>query len=84
MQKRIMLGGLLTAMAVQGLAFTNDICLPSQMYFLAGERNEIFVKPFLKRWRPYDDFVRFSISDRPQTAFLRRLSSVTTATNSRR
>ena len=81
MQKRFVLGGLLTAMAVQGLAFTNDICLPSQMYFLAGERNEIFVKPFLKRWRPYDDFVRFSVSDRSQTAFLRRLSSVTTVTN---
>jgi hypothetical protein len=41
--------------------FVNDICLPSKMWMLQGEQNDIFVQPFLKRWRPYNDFVRFSL-----------------------
>jgi len=61
--------------------FTNDIALPSQLYMLKGVRNEVFVHPFLKRWRPYDDFVRFELKGGDRTAFLRRLSSVATVTN---
>lgn len=40
--------------------FTNDICLPSKLYLLSGTQNDIFVEPLVKRWRPYDDVVRFS------------------------
>ena len=61
-------------------AFVNDITLPSCLYMLRGVRNEVFVRPFLKRWRPYDDFVRFDTKGGP-SAFLRRLSAVATVTN---
>ena len=40
--------------------FTNDISLPSKQYMLVGVQNDLFVQAFLKRWRPYTDFVRFS------------------------
>ena len=60
--------------------FVNDICLPSKLYMLSDARNEMFVKAFLKRWRPYNDFVRFEMSA-PGNAFLRRLSAVATVTN---
>lgn len=60
--------------------FTNDICLASELYMLKGERNEIFVHSFLKRWRPYDDFVRFDVPGQ-RNVFLRRLASVATVTN---
>lgn len=39
--------------------FTNDICLPSKLYMLSGVENNIFVEPLIKRWRPYNDIVRF-------------------------
>lgn len=54
--------------------FVNDICLPSTLYLLSETQNDIFVQPFLKRWRPYDDFVRFSLNNR--LPFLRRFSTV--------
>ena len=54
--------------------FVNDICMPSTLWMLAGTQNDLFVQPMLKRWRPYDDFVRFSLSQ--QAPFLRRLSAV--------
>ncbi|MCQ2402116.1 MAG: hypothetical protein MJ202_00095 [Lentisphaeria bacterium] len=56
--------------------FVNDICLPSKLYMLTETPNDIFVEPFLKRWRPYDDFVRFSVQG--GAAFSRRLSMVAT------
>lgn len=61
-------------------SFTNDIALPSRMYMLSGERNEMFVKPIIKRWRPYDDFVRFSLPY-GRGKFLRHLSHVATLDN---
>ena len=57
--------------------FVNDICLPSKLWMLQGERNDIFVQPFLKRWRPYNDFVRFSIP-RNSGKLMRALSHVAT------
>lgn len=59
--------------------FVNDICLPSSLYMLSDTQNDIFVKPFIKRWRPYNDFVRFS-SDGKKQPFLRRLSRVASIT----
>ncbi|MFC4677029.1 hypothetical protein [Dysgonomonas termitidis] len=41
-------------------AFSNDICLPSKLYMLSHVQNNIFVEPLIKRWRPYNDVVRFS------------------------
>ena len=71
--------GLLAATLGTGLtaeaAFRNDICLPAKLWMLDGVQNEIYVQPFLKRWRPYDDFVRFSMGNRP---FFRRLGHVAT------
>lgn len=52
--------------------FVNDICLPAKLYMLSGVENNIFVEPLIKRWRPYDDVVRFSGS----AAFQRRLQRV--------
>ena len=40
--------------------FSNDISLPAKQYMMAGVQNDMFVQTFLKRWRPYNDFVRFS------------------------
>ena len=40
------------------LTLSNDICIPSRLYMLADTENDIFVKPFLKRWFPYEYFVR--------------------------
>lgn len=56
-------------------AFVNDICLPSSLYLLSDVQNDIFVQPFLKRWRPYNDFVRFGMT-RKEDVFMRRLSHV--------
>lgn len=36
----------------------NDIAYPSHTYFLDSVSNEINFQSFLKRWKPYDDFVR--------------------------
>lgn len=52
--------------------FVNDICLPSKLYMLSGVQNDIFVEPLVKRWRPYDDVVRFSGTAK----FQRRLQRV--------
>lgn len=41
-------------------AFKNDICVPSKLYMLSGVENRVYVEAILKRWRPYNDFVRFS------------------------
>ncbi len=56
--------------------FVNDICLPSKLWLLSDTQNDLFVQPFLKRWRPYDDFVRFSLNTGGRDAFARRLSHV--------
>lgn len=56
----------------QSKVFTNDICLPSTLYMLSGTQNDIFVEPLIKRWRPYNDVVRFSGS----AEYSRRLQRV--------
>jgi hypothetical protein len=50
----------LGCLLAQNEPFRNDICLPSKQYMLSGVQNDMFIQTFLKRWRPYDDFVRFS------------------------
>ena len=58
-------------------AFVNDICLPSSLYLLSDVQNDLFVQPFIKRWRPYDDYVRFSMNKK-YGKFMRHLSTVVT------
>lgn len=58
--------------------FVNDICLPSNLWLLSDTANDLFVQPFIKRWRPYDDYVRFSLKGMSKDAFSRRLSHVAT------
>jgi len=57
--------------------FTNDICLPSKLYMLSDTQNDIFVEPLIKRWRPYNDVVRFSGS----AEYSRRLQRVASISN---
>lgn len=57
--------------------FVNDICLPSSLYLLSDTQNDLFVQPFIKRWRPYDDYVRFSMNKK-YGKFMRHLSTVVT------
>ncbi len=57
--------------------FENDICLPSKLYFLTGVQNDIFIEPLIKRWRPYNDVVRFSGTAKFQRR-LERVASVST------
>lgn len=45
---------------VAPMTFQNDMCIPSKLYMLSGVQNDIFVEPLIKRWRPYNDVVRFS------------------------
>ena len=47
------------SLSAQNERFTNDICLPSKHYLLSGVQNDFFIQSFIKRWRPYNDFVRF-------------------------
>jgi hypothetical protein len=58
--------------AVSLRIFRNDICLPSTLYMLNGVQNNVFVEPLIKRWRPYNDVVRFSGT----AQFQRRLERV--------
>ncbi len=69
----ILLGAFLP-MAAQSTP--NDICLPQKLYLLEGVPLDIHTQPMLRRWRPYDDFVRFS-GDKG-VRFQRRLSQVAT------
>ena len=46
--------------SAQNKVFINDICLPSKQYLLSGVQNNFYSQTFIKRWRPYNDFVRFS------------------------
>ncbi|MFR9649312.1 MAG: SGNH/GDSL hydrolase family protein [Rikenellaceae bacterium] len=49
-------------MPTVGLAsepFVNDITLPSKHYMMEGVENRLYSQTFLKRWRPYNDFVRY-------------------------
>lgn len=38
----------------------NDIVIPKYLYLLSGTENNLFIEPFIKRWRPETDFVRFA------------------------
>lgn len=74
-------GGLLcvlvAVLASELSAWTNDICMPSALWMLDGVPNEVYVHPILKRWCPYDDFVRFEFKD-GKGSFSRRLNRVAT------
>jgi len=66
-----LLMGFATAIS-QNCRFDNDICIPNQLYMLKGVQNNIFVQPLIKRWRPYNNVVRFSGS----VNYSRRLQGV--------
>ena len=57
--------------------FKNDICIPGKLYMLSDIRNDVFVEALIKRWRPYNDFVRFS-GDCVYSRKLNRVASVDT------
>lgn len=57
--------------------FVNDICLPRTLYMLNQTQNDVFVEPLIKRWRPYNDVVRFAGT----TAYSRRLQRVASIAN---
>ncbi len=57
--------------------FINDICLPGELFVLEGVQNNIFVQPLIKRWRPYNDVVRFSGS----VDYSRKLEGVASIVN---
>ena len=75
-RSNIAVAALAVLCAAAAYGFVNDICLPSQLWMLPETQNNVFVQPLIKRWRPYNDFVRFS-ADR-QCHFLRRLNRVAT------
>ena len=58
-------------------AFKNDIIIPAQFYMLAGVQNDLFVEPFIKRWKPFDEVVRFGGNGN----YLRRLERVASIKN---
>ncbi|MDP4201156.1 MAG: hypothetical protein Q8861_00550 [Bacteroidota bacterium] len=60
--------------------FRNDICLPSTLYMLDGVQNNVFVEPLIKRWRPYNDVVRFSGTVKFQRR-LERVASISSPQN---
>lgn len=60
--------------------FRNDICIPGKLYMLSDVRNDIFVEALIKRWRPYDDYVRFS-GDCIFSRKLDRMASIDTPKN---
>lgn len=39
---------------------TNDIAMPAKLYMLSAIQNNLFIEPIIKRWRPYNESVRFS------------------------
>ncbi len=41
-------------------ADANEVCLPAYLYMLSDTRNDMFVEPFVKRWKPYDYSVVFN------------------------
>lgn len=61
-----------TDLTGKNCSFENDICLPSKLYMLSGVQNDVFIQPLLKRWRPYNDVVRFTGS----ATYSRRLQGV--------
>jgi len=63
------------SMQIMAQSFRNEICLPEYLYVLEGQPCDLFTQPILKRWRPYDDHVRFEAKG---VTFARRLSTVAT------
>ena len=57
-------------------SFRNKLAMPSKMYVLQGIDNNLFFKPIVMRWRPNDDYVRFSLKDK--TKLEKHLSTVAT------
>lgn len=44
--------------AAQNCCFRNNITYPQSTYIMTGVDNEIFFQPILKRWRPYNYYLR--------------------------
>lgn len=53
---------------------TNDLAIPSELYMLEGTTTDLYTEAFLRRWNPYEFFVRADGDCR----FERRLPRVTT------
>jgi hypothetical protein len=47
-------------------SFKNDICLAAKLYMLSEVQNNVFIEPLIKRWKPYNDVLRFSGTARYQ------------------
>lgn len=60
--------------SAQTAGFRNEISMPGKVYMLSGVDNTLFMEPIVKRWRPYDDIVRFS----GDAAYTRRTSRYVT------
>lgn len=73
----ILIGLLMTFHNSLAQSFKNDICFPSEIYLLDSVQNNIFIQPFLKRWRPDNNFVRFS----GNIPFLKRVEKMATINN---
>lgn len=54
--------------------FRNELTIPSRLYMLSDTRNDIFYEPIIKRWRPYEWFVR--IESEKEIKFGRKLERV--------
>lgn len=60
--------------SAQTAGFRNEISVPSKVYMLSDVDNTLFIEPIMKRWRLYDDIVRFS----GDAAYTRRTSRYVT------
>lgn len=60
--------------SAQTTGFRNEISVPGKVYMLSGVDNTLFIEPIMKRWRLYDDIVRFS----GDAAYTRRTSRYVT------
>lgn len=55
-----LLTGLSSPLFGQEKTFGNDYAIPAKLYMLSDTPNNLFIEPIIKRWRPYNDLIRFS------------------------
>ena len=77
----VLAGYILNSPQVFSQIFNNDISFPSEIYMLSDVQNDLFIQPFIKRWRPYDSFVRFSSPSIPFSFRGEKVASVTKPVN---
>jgi hypothetical protein len=49
-----------SAQGIKEISSDNDISFPSELYVLSGVPSKIYVQPFLRRWKPYNNRVMVS------------------------